>query len=284
MRLARTIAEFRTHRREAAGPVGFVPTMGYLHGGHASLVEAARNDCQTVVVSIFVNPTQFGPSEDFERYPRDEEHDLELLSRAGADLVLLPGVEEMYPPGDSTRVRLTGLTDVLEGASRPGHFDGVATVVAKLFNIVGPDRAYFGQKDGQQVLVIERMVRDLLMPIRIVRCPTVREDDGLASSSRNVYLSPEQRAQAPALYRGLQKAVRAFHEGVRDAERIRSVVGREVDAQSLAQPEYVSLADAETLAEVDGLISGEVMLSLAVRFGGTRLIDNVLLSPPDESS
>ena len=206
MLVASTVAEFRRGRGGAAAPVGFVPTMGYLHEGHLALVEAARGECETVAASIFVNPTQFGPNEDFERYPRDEARDLELLEAAGVDLVLLPAVDEIYPPGDATRVRVEGITALLEGERRPGHFEGVTTVVAKLFAIVQPDRAYFGEKDGQQLRVIERMTRDLRLPIEIVACPTVREPDGLARSSRNVYLSAEERAQAPALHAGLAAA------------------------------------------------------------------------------
>lgn len=279
MHVVRTVAELRAARREANEPVGFVPTMGYLHEGHLSLVEAARRDCATVVASIFVNPTQFGPNEDFERYPRDEARDLALLEQAGTHIVFIPSVEEIYPDGDATRVQVSGVTAVLEGSARPMHFDGVTTVVARLFNAVQPDRAYFGQKDGQQVLTIERMTRDLLMPIEIVRCATVRDADGLAKSSRNVYLSAEQRAQAPALYAALQAAERAFADGTRDAEQLRRIVRQPVERQALAEIEYVSLADAATLEELEGPVEGAAMLSLAVRFGSTRLIDNVLIGP-----
>lgn len=231
-----------------------------------------------MVASIFVNPTQFGPNEDFARYPRDEAGDLALLDAAGCDIVFLPGVDDVYPPGDATRVRVSGLTEVLEGARRPGHFDGVTTVVSRLFNIVQPDRAYFGQKDAQQLLVIERMVRDLHIPIEIVRCPTVRAEDGLALSSRNVYLSAEQRTQALSLSRGLRLAAAAHAAGERSVERLRALVRAEIAAQPDADIDYVSLADTGTLQESEGTLSGSALLSLAVRFGTTRLIDNVILT------
>ena len=279
MLVARTVAEFRAARRDVAPPVGLVPTMGYLHEGHLSLVEAARRECRTVAASVFVNPTQFGPNEDFDTYPRDEARDLELLEQVGVDLVLLPPVEEIYPPRETTRVSVGGITDVLEGARRPGHFDGVTTVVSKLFLIVEPDRAYFGEKDAQQLAVIRRMTRDLLFPIEIVACPTVREPDGLALSSRNVYLSPEERAQAPALHAGLEASAEAFAAGERDAGRLRALVRERIEAEPLAQIDYVSLADAETLDELAGSVGGPALLSLAVRFGGARLIDNVTLRP-----
>ena len=275
--VARTIADLRMALRSPAAPVGLVPTMGYLHRGHISLVEAARAECPTVVVSLFVNPTQFGPNEDFEDYPRDEDRDLDLLGDAGADIAFIPSVEEIYPAGDSTRVRVGGLTEVLEGERRPGHFEGVATVVARLFLMVAPDRAYFGEKDAQQLAVLKRMTADMQFPIEVVSCPTVREPDGLALSSRNIYLTPEERAQAPALHAGLQAAVAAFENGVRDASALRSVVRDQLAAQPLAEIDYVSLADSETLAELEGLIKPPALLSLAVRFGAARLIDNVTL-------
>ena len=253
--------------------------MGALHAGHISLVEAARAECATVAASIFVNPTQFGPNEDFERYPRDETRDIGLLEAAGVDLVLLPAVEDIYPPGDATRVHVSGLTDVLEGARRPGHFDGVTTVVARLFNIVQPDRAYFGRKDAQQLAVITRMARDLHFPVTIVPRPTMREADGLAMSSRNVYLSPEQRAQAVALSAGLRAAEAAFAAGERDAECLRRLARAPIEAAPLAEIDYVSLADASTLTELDGTVAGPALLSMAVRFGATRLIDNTTLEP-----
>jgi len=289
MLVARTIAEFRAARGGAAAPLGFVPTMGYLHAGHLALVEAARSQCATVASSIFVNPIQFGPNEDFERYPRDEVRDLALLDAAGTDLVLLPPAEEIYPPGDATRVRVDGISAVLEGERRPGHFEGVTTVVAKLFAIVQPDRAYFGEKDGQQLRVIRRMTRDLLLPVEIVACPTVREPDGLALSSRNVYLSAPERAQAPALQAGLAAAVAAFADGARDASSLRAIVRERIEARllgaealgakALGEVDYVSLADSETLKELEGAVERPALLSLAVRFARARLIDNVTLRP-----
>ena len=275
--VARTIADLRMALRAPAAPLGLVPTMGYLHEGHLSLVEAAKAQCPTVVVSLFVNPTQFGPNEDFEDYPRDEDRDLDLLGDAGADIAFIPSVEEIYPAGDSTRVRVGGLTEVLEGERRPGHFEGVATVVARLFLMVQPDRAYFGEKDAQQLAVLKRMTADMQFPIEVVGCPTVREPDGLALSSRNIYLTPEERAQAPALHAGLQAAVTAFEDGVRDASALRSRVRDLIAAQPLAEVDYISLADSETLAELEGLIKPPALLSLAVRFGAARLIDNVTL-------
>ena len=277
MIVARTIADLHAALRAPAAPVGLVPTMGYLHEGHLSLVEAARAECPTVIVSVFVNPTQFGPNEDFEDYPRDEERDLELLADAGAHVAFVPSAEEIYPAGDSTRVRVGGLTEVLEGERRPGHFEGVATVVSRLYLIVAPDRAYFGEKDAQQLAVLRRMTADMQFPIEVVGCPTVREPDGLALSSRNIYLTPEERAQAPALHAGLLAAVEAFENGVRDASALRAVVRDRIAAQPLAEIDYVSLADSETLAELEGLIKPPALLSLAVRFGAARLIDNVTL-------
>ena len=279
MQVARTVAEFRALRAPQPAPVGLVPTMGYLHEGHRSLIRAARTANATVVLTLFVNPTQFGPNDDFTRYPRDEARDLAICAEEGVDLVLAPAVEEIYPAGATTSVSVGPLSTVLEGAARPGHFDGVATVVTKLFAITQPDRAYFGQKDAQQLLVIRRLTEDLRLPVEIVGCPTVREPDGLALSSRNVYLSPEERAQALALSRGLRAAAAAWADGVRDAAALREGVRREIEAQPLARIDYVSLADTSTLAELDGAVGGAALLSLAVRFGGTRLIDNVVLEP-----
>ena len=279
MDIARGIAELRAARREAPAPVGLVPTMGALHEGHLSLVDRARAECATVVASLFVNPTQFGPHEDFDRYPRDEARDCELFERRGVDLVFAPAQEEMYPPGSATIVRISDLAERLEGAHRPGHFDGVATIVAKLFNVVQPDRAYFGQKDAQQLLVIRRLVRDLDMPVEVVGCPIVREPDGLALSSRNVYLSEEERAQALSLSRGLGRAREAFEDGVRDAGALRRLVEETVVAEPLAGIDYISLADAATLDELEGTVEGPALLSMAVRFGATRLIDNATLEP-----
>ncbi len=275
--VARTIADLRMALRAPAAPLGLVPTMGYLHEGHLSLVEAAKAQCPTVVVSLFVNPTQFGPNEDFEDYPRDEDRDLDLLGDAGADIAFIPSVEEIYPAGDSTRVRVGGLTEVLEGDRRPGHFEGVATVVARLFLMVQPDRAYFGEKDAQQLAVLKRMTADMQFPIEVVGCPTVREPDGLALSSRNIYLTPEERTQAPALHAGLRAAAEAFAAGERDASALRALVRDHIAAQPRAEIDYISLADSGTLAEIEGAVEPPALLSLAVRFGAARLIDNVTL-------
>ncbi|GMU39884.1 MAG: pantothenate synthetase [Chloroflexota bacterium] len=278
MHVARTVAEFRAHRAALGGALGLVPTMGYLHEGHRSLMRRAKAECDAVAVSIFVNPTQFGPNDDFDRYPRDEERDLAICEAEGVALVLLPPVPEIYPEGATATVSVGPLSTVLEGAARPGHFDGVTTVVSKLFNIVQPQRAYFGQKDAQQLMVLRRMAADLLFPIEVIGCPTVREADGLALSSRNVYLSPEERTQALALSRGLRKAEGAWGDGVRDASALRRLVVAEIEAQPLARIDYVSLADQGSLQECEGAVTRDALLSLAVRFGGTRLIDNVLLA------
>ena len=283
MLIARTVAEYRALRatQVAARPglVGLVPTMGSLHAGHRSLMQRARAECATVVATIFVNPTQFGPNEDFTRYPRDEARDLAVCESEGVDIVFAPGVEEMYPAGAETTVSVGPLARVLEGAARPGHFDGVATVVAKLFAIAQADRGYFGQKDAQQLMVIRRLAEDLRFPTEVVGCPIVREPDGLALSSRNVYLSPEERAQALSLSRGLRAAEARWAAGVRDAAALRDRVREEIEAEPLARIEYVSLADQRTLAELDGPIGAPALLSLAVRFGATRLIDNIVLAP-----
>jgi len=276
MQVLTTPAEVRAAR--GRWPVlGFVPTMGYLHAGHISLVERARAECGAVIASIFVNPTQFGPNEDLDRYPRDPEGDLARLAAAGADLVFLPTPEIIYPPGFSASIELGEVTRRLEGAVRPHHFAGVATVVTKLFNIVQPTRAYFGQKDAQQCVVIRKLVRDLDLPVEIVVGDTVREADGLALSSRNSYLTPDQRAEAPVLYRALSAARTAFAEGERDADALRRLV-RTVLGEGLAPAtDYVSVADPHTLEELTTLTDG-ALVSLAVRFGATRLIDNVLLT------
>jgi pantoate--beta-alanine ligase len=279
MQVLRTVAEVRAWRRGLAGSVGLVPTMGYLHEGHLSLVRAARAADAHVLVSIFVNPTQFAPNEDLARYPRDEERDLALLEREGVDAVFAPGVEEMYPEGLSTYVTVEGLTARLEGASRPTHFRGVTTVVAKLLNIVQPERAYFGQKDAQQLAVVRRMARDLDLPVEIVGMPIVREADGLAMSSRNVYLSPEERQAALVLSRALRLASELCAAGERDAGVLRARMRALIDEEPLARADYVSIADPETLAELDR-VDRPALASLAARFGTTRLIDNTLLAPP----
>lgn len=280
MRVVRTLAEMRQARAGLQGSVGLVPTMGYLHEGHLSLVRRARAECQHVVVSIFVNPTQFGPHEDYQRYPRDEARDLALLEREGADLVFVPSAEEMYPRGFCTWVEVRGpLTERLEGASRPGHFRGVATVVLKLFNLVQPHRAYFGEKDAQQLRVVQRMVSDLDVPVEIVPCPTVREPDGLAMSSRNVYLSAQERGQALALYRCLELARRLIvDEGMRDAAAVRGHLEEFLGRAPGVQLDYVSLSHPDTLEEVER-IDGPVLVLLAARVGPARLIDNALIVP-----
>ncbi|GBD22494.1 Pantothenate synthetase [bacterium HR29] len=279
MELLRSPAEMHRWRAGVRGSVGFVPTMGYLHEGHLSLVRLSRQRDEVTVASIFVNPMQFGPNEDFERYPRDEARDLALLEAEGVHAVYLPTAGAMYPPGFQTYVTVERLSQLLEGAARPGHFRGVATVVVKLFAAVQPHRAYFGKKDAQQLRIIRRMVKDLDLPIEIVAGETVREPDGLAMSSRNVYLSPEERAIAPLLYRGLCAAREAFAAGERDAERLRAAVREVVSQEPRIALEYVSLADDETLEEIEGRVERPALLSLAARIGSTRLIDNVELAP-----
>jgi pantoate--beta-alanine ligase len=279
MRVISTIAETRAALRELPRPHGLVPTMGYLHEGHLSLARQARRDNASVSASIFVNPAQFGPSEDFTTYPRNEERDLALLEEAGTDLVYMPPVEVVYPPGFDTYVTVGALTEPLEGSARPGHFRGVATVVAKLFNVIQPDRAYFGQKDAQQALVITKMAHDLDFPVEVVVMPTIRESDGLALSSRNVYLSPTEREAALSLSRALKTAERLHAGGERDAGIIRAAISLILEDEPLAKPEYVSVADHRTLLELER-IDGPALVSLAVRVGRTRLIDNVVLGGP----
>jgi pantoate--beta-alanine ligase len=275
LQILQTIAQMRA-ARPGLGDLGLVPTMGYLHAGHLSLVARAKAECWAVAVSIFVNPTQFGPGEDLSRYPRDLPRDLGMLEAAGVDLVFAPEPSEIYPPGFATEIRVGGVTDVLEGAVRPGHFAGVATVVAKLFNIVQPTRAYFGQKDAQQSVVIRKLVADLDLPVEIVVAPTVREADGLALSSRNSYLTPEQRAAAPAIFRALTAARVLFDGGERDAEVVRQAMRATVAAEPDMRIDYVSVADPETLRELS-TVDRAALASMAVRLGATRLIDNLLL-------
>jgi pantoate--beta-alanine ligase len=265
--------------READRRVGFVPTMGALHAGHAKLIETARAESDFVVVSIFVNPTQFGPSEDFNKYPRTLDADRELCAKAGADVIFAPMASEMYPAGFRTLVEVPELQDQLCGASRPGHFRGVCTVVAKLFNIVQPDIAFFGQKDAQQVLIIRRMVIDLNMPIEIRTVPTVREADGLALSSRNRYLSPEDRRQAPALYQSLRQAQELVDAGERDPTVIESAVAAKLAQIPNLKIDYVRAVNAETL-EKPPMLRGPTLIALAAFLGGTRLIDNIQLDIP----
>jgi pantoate--beta-alanine ligase len=276
MQVLTTVADFRSARAGLPGSLGFVPTMGYLHEGHLSLVRAARAGNDSVAVSIFVNPTQFGPAEDFSTYPRDPDRDLALLRAEGVDLVFMPDAGEMYPEGFQTFVEVEGVTRRLEGASRPGHFRGVATVVLKLFEIVRPDRAYFGRKDAQQLAVVRRMVRDLNLTVEVVAMPTVRDPDGLAMSSRNAYLSPTERAAATVLYRALSLAQDMWTKGSRDAEAYRRRIAETIAEEELASIDYVSVADPETMEELER-IQGPALVSLAVRIGRTRLIDNVTL-------
>lgn len=277
MNVLTTISDFRAARAGLPGALGFVPTMGYLHEGHLALVAAAAAQNDHVAVSIFVNPTQFGPNEDFGGYPRDMDRDLALLRGAGVQLVFAPPVEEIYPAGFQTYVTVEGVSQGLEGARRPGHFRGVATVVTKLFNIVGADRAYFGQKDAQQVAVIRQMAADLAMPTQVIVVPTMRAADGLALSSRNSYLTPEQRAAAPVLYRALTTARDLYAAGERRGEALRAVMLGVLAGEPLAQVDYVSAADAATLQEISGAAGGPVLLSLAVRIGRARLIDNLIV-------
>ena len=276
MRTIVTLTELGEARRSFVGRVGLVPTMGYLHEGHLSLVRRAREECDHVIVSIFVNPAQFGPREDLSKYPRDLERDLGLLAPLGVDMVWMPTTEIMYPPGYQTWVEVEAITQPLEGSMRPGHFRGVTTVVAKLFNAVQPHRAYFGQKDAQQAAVIRQMTRDLSYSIEIVVCPIVREPDGLAMSSRNVYLDPEQRKAATVLSRSLRAAKEMYEHGERDAENLRAKMKEVLASEPLAEVQYVSCADYDTLQELEA-VTGKALLSMAVFVGKTRLIDNLVL-------
>lgn len=260
-------------------PLGFVPTMGYLHEGHLSLVKRAKQECESVVVSIFANPAQFAPDEDLENYPRDIDRDLELLTGVGTNLVWIPSVINMYPDDFQTWINVEQVTKPLEGQVRNTHFRGVTTVVAKLFNAIRPDKSYFGQKDAQQSVVIKQMVRDLNYPIEIVICPIIREPDGLAMSSRNSYLNDGERQAALCLSRGLSTAEEAFHKGEKNAEKLRQVVARVISEEQLAELQYVSCAHPETLEELKGEIEF-CLLSMAVFIGRTRLIDNILLLQP----
>jgi len=276
VKVLKTINEIKQLRLKLAEPVGFVPTMGYLHEGHLALVRQARAENPSVVVSIFVNPTQFGPNEDFSQYPRHPQRDLALLGKEGVDIVFMPPADEMYPPQFSSWVEVGKLAEWLEGASRPGHFRGVATVVARLFDIVQPDKAYFGQKDAQQLIVIKQMVADLNLSVEVVAVPTVREPDGLAMSSRNTYLNPEERKQAVVLYQALTLAQKLYSEGEKDAVTIRRQMTDLIQKQPLADIDYISIADAETLGELDR-VKPPALVSMAVRIGKTRLIDNVVV-------
>lgn len=271
------IPEIRAHRwGDPTLSWGLVPTMGFLHRGHIALVEQARAENDRVAVTIFVNPTQFAPTEDLSSYPRSLAQDLEMLEAAGVDLVFTPTDKSMYPPDFQTMVTVNQVTQYLEGKARPSHFQGVGTVVAKLFNIIQPTRAYFGQKDAQQTVVLRQMVRDLNFNVEMVICPTVREADGLALSSRNAYLSPEQRQAAPILHWALTAAQAAYAQGERDATQLRRLMTEMIAAEPLARLDYVSVADGQTLQELDRVENG-ALLSGAVFFGKTRLIDNVVI-------
>jgi len=276
MRVVETVSELKLIRNQISGNIGFVPTMGYLHEGHLELVRQAKAANDITIASIFVNPTQFGPKEDFEKYPRDAEGDLSLLKGVGTDYIFMPATIDIYPPGFNSWVDVEGVTGHLEGAARPGHFRGVATVVAKLFNIVRPSRAYFGQKDAQQCVVIKKMVKDLEMPLDIIIVPTVREPDGLAMSSRNVYLTAEMRRQAPVLHRSLKLAQKLWDSGEKDASTIRREMTELIHKQPLANIEYISIADADTLEEL-AILRTAILISMVVRFGHTRLLDNIIL-------
>jgi len=278
MKILRTVSDVRAALAgpRARGRVGLVPTMGALHDGHTSLIRAARGECDTVVVTLFVNPAQFGDPADLSAYPRDEANDARIAAEAGADFVFAPAAEEIYRSGHATWVDVEGAAEGLEGECRPGHFRGVATVCLKLFLITAPHRAYFGQKDAQQLAVIRQMVRDLNLPVEIVAMPIVRESDGLAMSSRNAYLTPEQRTAASVLALSLSLAERMYDDAERDASQIRDAVREFIGREPLAEIDYVSIADAETLDEID-VIERESLVSVAVRLGTTRLIDNTVL-------
>jgi len=276
MKVAHCLPELRLARGGLPGPLGLVPTMGYLHEGHLSLVRRARAECTSVAVSIFVNPAQFGPNEDLASYPVDLERDQALLEQEAVDLLWIPTADQMYPAGFQTWVTVEELTRPLEGEHRPGHFRGAATVVAKLFNAMQPDRAYFGQKDAQQLAVVRRMVQDLGFRPQVVACPTMREADGLAMSSRNVGLSPEERRAAGVLYRALSAAQQVYAGGERRADALRRSMAETLQVEPLARIQYVSVADPETLAELQGEVR-RGLLSMAVFVGKTRLIDNVFL-------
>ncbi len=281
MKIITTVKELREELkayRHLGKSIGFVPTMGYLHEGHESLMIEAKKQTDIVVLSIFVNPLQFGPNEDFERYPRDLEKDQDIATKAGIDIIFAPSVKEMYPNEMKTTVQVIDITSKLCGASRPGHFEGVATVVSKLFLIVQPDKAFFGQKDAQQIAVIQQMVDDLNFPINIVACPIVREEDGLARSSRNVYLSTEERLQAVILNLSLQSAKEEIIKGNQNTETIKQLIIQKINEMPLAKIDYVEILTYPSLKEIETLQQGEkVIIALAVWFGKTRLIDNLLI-------
>jgi len=276
MEVVTTIAEMKALRHQIVGTIGFVPTMGYLHEGHLALVKQARTENSVVVVSIFVNPTQFGPNEDFNTYPRNTKRDLALLEKEKTDIIFMPSGEEMYPTGSSSWVEVEKVTERLEGSHRPGHFKGVTTIVAKLFNIVEPTTAYFGQKDAQQAIVIKKMVNDLNMNLQIIVAPTVRESDGLAMSSRNIYLNPDERQAATVLFEALTLAQQLWQKGERNAEHLRQEMNSHISKQPLATIDYISIADNQTLEELTEIYK-PALVSLATKIGKTRLLDNIVL-------
>jgi pantoate--beta-alanine ligase len=276
MKLINSIQEMKSLRKNIRGTLGFVPTMGYLHEGHVSLVQQSVKDNDITAVSIYVNPTQFGPNEDFQAYPRDLDRDLKLLEKAHTDIVFFPSNDEMYPDDYCTWVDVEKITARLEGEIRPGHFKGVATIVTKLFNIVQPDKAYFGQKDAQQALVIRRMVKDLNMNLDVIIMPTLREKDGLAMSSRNTYLNPEERKEATILYKALSLAKQLKEQGETSTVNIRNKMELLIKSEPLAKIEYISIADTQTLEELLAL-APQSLVSMAVRIGKTRLIDNLII-------
>lgn len=278
MQVLRAIDEIKKFRNLVQKPVGFVPTMGYLHAGHISLVNLAKKENSVVIVSIFVNPKQFGPNEDFNQYPRNEKHDLEILKKAGVDAVFLPINEELYPVGHETFVSLEHLSTKLEGKSRPGHFNGVATIVTMLLNIIQPNKAYFGQKDAQQVTLIKKMVRDLFIPAEIIVGETLRESDGLAMSSRNVYLTIREREEAPIIFKSLLLAKDLFTRGESNAQKIKTAMENLISITT-GIVDYISIADRYTLEEMTE-IEVKSLVSIAVIFGKTRLIDNIVLGSP----
>ncbi|MFC2035714.1 pantoate--beta-alanine ligase [Chloroflexota bacterium] len=276
MKVVETIEEIKRQRLKLAEPVGFVPTMGYLHDGHLALIERARAENASVVASIFVNPTQFGPQEDLDSYPRDTQHDLAMLEKEGVDIIFIPSVTVMYPTLFNSWVEVGRVTERLEGTSRPGHFRGVTTIVNKLFNIIEPTKAYFGQKDAQQVIVIKKMVADLNMNLEVVTCATVREPDGLAMSSRNTYLNHEERQAAVVLYQALSLTQQSWLQGKTTAETLRQEMIAHIQKQPLANIDYISIADAVTSEELDEAKSS-ALVSLSVKIGKTRLLDSVVL-------
>jgi pantoate--beta-alanine ligase len=279
MRVIERISDLKAvirSQRSSGKTIGFVPTMGYLHEGHMSLVKASREDNDFTIMSIFVNPAQFGPNEDFEKYPRDMERDTRMAEEAGVDIIFAPSKDEMYPDGYKTYIEVEDITEVLCGKTRPGHFKGVTTVVAKLFNIVEPDKAYFGQKDAQQVIVIKKMVRDLNMNLEVATCPIIRENDGLAMSSRNTYLSVGERRAAVILSKSLFEAQDLIKDGERNAAKLVQYICERISTVSFAEIDYVEITDFENLEKVE-VIDGNILIALAVRFGKTRLIDNIVV-------